>query len=468
MMKQPMVKNTKSCHWKKWLATILAIAVLFSALYPFSLSAQAGRDLSFIRDAEIEHYLHTISDPIFEAAGLNPKSVTFALVQADDLNAFVAGGMNIYIFTGLIQQADDPMQLLGVIAHETGHIADGHLVRGRKSMEQASAQAILATIIGVAAGIASGDPRAGQAIIGGGQSVAMRGFLAHSREQEAAADNAAMRYLDTARLSAKGLYEFMSKLKDQELLPADRQVEYVRTHPLTQDRIDALRHHIETAAPAGPPPAAWVEMHKRARAKLMGFINPLQALQKYSADDTSFAARYARAIAMFKRNQLSAALPAVDALLAEEPNNPYLYELKAQMLFENSRVAEAVPIYAKAVALAPESALIRTAYAHALLESGTANNAKVLPIAVDQLRESLRIEPRSPFTWRLLGTAWGRQGNEGLSAYALAEEAAANGDTKGALEQIGRAERLLPTDSPYRLKLLDLKASVERADNSDS
>jgi len=442
---------------------LVIVLVLSSVLCPLSSAvAQNGPKLSFIRDAEIEHYLHTISEPIFEAAGLAPNSVTFALVQADELNAFVAGGMNIYVFTGLLQQADDPLQLLGVIAHETGHIADGHLVRGRKSMEQASAQAILATIIGVAAGIASGDPRAGQAIIGGGQDVAIRGYLAHSREQEASADSAGMRFLDAARLSGEGLYQFMNKLKDQELLPTDRQVEYVRTHPLTQDRIEALRHHIDNAPPTRSVPAEWTEMHARTRAKLLGFTDPLRAMQKYSADDKTFAARYARAIAQFKLNQLAVALPAVDALLAEEPKNAYLYELKAQMLFENSRVAESAPLYAKAATLAPDSALIRTAHAHALLESDKGKTA--LSTAVDELQESLRLEPKSPFTWRLLGTAWGRQGQEGLSAYALAEEAAANGDTKAALAQIGRAERLLPTDNPYRLKLLDLKASVERAD----
>ncbi|MGE3771027.1 MAG: M48 family metalloprotease [Bdellovibrionales bacterium] len=444
----------------KILRLFVVVALLLAA------PAYAQQKLSFIRDAEIEDYLRTISHPIFEAAGIPPSSISFAMVQDPGLNAFVAGGMNIYVYTGLLEQAEDPLQLLGVLAHETGHISGGHLVRGRMAMEQASAQAVLAMILGVAAGIAGGNAEAGTAIIGGGQDLALRGFLAHSRVQESSADAAGMSFLDSARLPSSGLLQFMEKLKDQELLPTDRQVEYVRTHPLTQDRIDALQNHV-----AGSPysknavPPGWTESHKRMQAKLLGFMDPMRALQKYDADDKTFAGRYARAVALFKRNQLGAALPVVDGLLVEEPQNAYLHELRGQMLFESSRVKEAVPSYARAVGLAPGSSLIRTSYAHALLESG---DPGAIATAVEQLQESLRIEEKSPFTWRLLATAWGRQGHEGLSAYALAEEAVSGGNLKAAEAQVARAEKLLSANDPYRLRLLDLKASLKRAKNEDS
>lgn len=423
--------------------------------------AQPARQLSFIRDTEIENYLKDLAAPIMQAANIPADSVTLVIVNDNNLNAFVAGGMNIFFYTGLLQQSADAGQLIGVLAHETGHIAGGHLVRGRAAMEKASAQALLATVLGVVAGVAGGDPRAGTALIGGGQGLAMRNFLAFSREQESAADAAALQFLDSAKLSASGLLAFMEKLQDQELLPTDRQVEFVRTHPLTQDRITALRNHVAQSPYSGAPiPSRWAEQHRRMQAKLMGFTEPLRALSFYKANDTSFAARYARAIAQFKRNQLAPALAGVADLLVEEPNNSYLHELQGQMLFENGRVAEAIPAYRRALELRPDAPLVRTAYAHALLESKDATN--VAP-AILQLQESLRLEERAPFSWRLLATAYGRMGDEGASAYALAEEAMARGDAKAALTFIARAERLLPQASPHRLKLADLKSAAEKA-----
>lgn len=461
-----MLRRVKGGYWMGCMRVFIRhiAMVCLSVVFAAQAFAQADKPLSFIRDTEIENYLRDLGRPIMQAAGLPLSNVSFVLVNDNNLNAFVAGGMNIYFNTGLLLQAANPDQLIGVLAHETGHIAGGHLVRGRAAMEKASAQALLATLLGVAAGVAGGDPQAGQAIIGGGQGLAQRSFLAFSREQESAADAAGMSFLDSAKLSSGGMLAFMEKLEDQELLPTDRQVEFVRTHPLTQDRVNNIRNHVaESPFSANQVPSRWVEQHRRMQAKLLGFTDPLQALSDYKATDAGFAARYARAIAQFKRNQLVPALAAVDGLLAEEPENPYLYELKGQMLFENGRGSEALPYYKKSVALLPDAPLLRTGYAHALLES---KDATQIQNAITQLHESLRYEERAPFTWRLLATAYGRQGDEGASAYALAEEAMARGDAKAAAPLIQRAERLLPQGSPFRLKLLDLKASVAEAEKN--
>ena len=439
---------------------LAALLVMTATLLAIAVPARAD-GLSIIRDAEIEHYLHTIGTPIFEAAGIPPNDVHFVMVDSDQLNAFVAGGMNIFLYTELLRQTDEPSQLFGVIAHETGHIAGGHLIRGRTSMQQASTQALLATILGVAAGVVGHDPSAAGAMISGGQQVAERSFLSFSRTQEGTADAAGMNFLDRAHLTTTGMLKFMQKLEDQELLPEDRQSEYVRTHPLTRDRVQAIEAHTNASPWKDTPvPAAWIEMHKRMKAKLAGFMDPLGALQTYKASDDSFDAQYARAIALYKRTQLTPALAGVDKLLAREPQNPYLYELKGQMLFESGKVVDAVAPYKKAVELSHDTPLIEVAYAHALIE--TNDNAK-LSEAVDRLQDSQRTEPDEPLTWRLLATAWGRQGDEAMSSYALAEEAASKGDYKLARLQIAQAEHKLPAGSPYRVKLLDLKRDIERA-----
>lgn len=423
-----------------------------------------GPRMEFIRDAEIEHYIRTLATPIWRAAEVDPDSVTIALVKSNTVNAFVAEGMNEFFYTGLLQMADTPEQLAGVIAHETGHIAGGHLARGREAMENASYEAILGMVLGAAAGLASGNGQVAAGAMMGAQNVAERSYLGFSRAQEASADAAGMSFLDKAGITTRGLFEFMQKLKGQELLPPDRQSEYVRTHPLTQDRIDAIQHHMEEHKIGAQLDPKFAVMHERMKAKLLGFLQPETALLRTTDKDQRISARYSRAIAFYLTNQLPRALTLTDGLLKDEPANPFFYELKAQMLFENGRVDEAVGLYKTSVDLLPEQALLRIAYAHALLES---KNPANVDQAVKQLTEANRIEPRDPETWRFLAVAWGEKAEttkdpqyEGLVSYALAEEAVARGADKEARQFAERALKTLPKNSPYWLRAQDIKLSI--------
>lgn len=436
-------------------------------LGPAMAQAQRMPKMNYIRDAEIEHYLRTLATPLMRAAAIEPSSVNFVLIQSTDLNAFVAEGMNVFVYTGLLQATDTPDQLAGVLAHELGHISGGHLIRGRDAMRNASAEAILGMLAGVAAGVLSKDSRAGAAAIGGAQELAKRNFLTFSRAQESSADAAALHFLDSAGFSSQGMLEFLEKLAGQELLPTDRQVEFVRTHPLTQDRIDTVAHHVESSPLTSKKiPAEFTARHERMKAKLMGFLQPETALLRYTDKDSRVTARYARAIALYRTNKLPRALALIDALIAEEPNNAFFHELRGQMLYENSRVAESVASYGKAVALAPDLAVIRTAYAQALLESKTPDSTEK---AIAQLQESLRLEENTPLTWRLMATAWGRKGQEsgdktydGMVIYALAEEAQARGADKDAAAMAERAQAMIPKDSPYWIRAQDIRLSTDK------
>ncbi|MGE4351010.1 MAG: M48 family metalloprotease [Bdellovibrionales bacterium] len=425
-----------------------------------------AESLRFIRDAEIEDYLRDLGRPIFKAAGLDPQAVSLMIIQDSAINAFVAGGMNIFFYTGLLQSTETPDQLQGVIAHETGHIAGGHLIRGQEAMGNASAEAIIGMLAGLAIGVASGNAQVGMGALSGAQTIAERSFMSFSRAQEASADAAAMRFLDKANVSAQGLLEFMQKLAGQELLPTESQAEYVRTHPLSQDRVDTIKHHIEeTAFLSGHHlDDSYKSRHRRMKAKLLGFLQPEAALLRYTDKDPRLDARYARAIALYRTSQLPRAIALMDSLLANEPANPYFLELKAQILFENSRIAEAVDLYQQAVARAPDSALIRVAYAHAILEN---KDSTQLDLAINQLLEANRLEARSPETWRFLAAAWSRKGEtdkdvkyQGLTSYALAEEALAKGQNKLAGRFADRALKTLKKGSPYWLRAQDIKLSV--------
>jgi len=434
-------------------ALFFGIALTLLALVAASELARAQMpSLTLLRDQEIEDTLHEFSRPVFEQAGLSPQTVRFILVQNDALNAFVAGGQNIFIHSGLILETETPDELIGVIAHETGHIASGHLFRTREALEDARMQALIAQVIGIAAAIGARSGEAGMAATVAGTSIAQQSMLRHSRVQESSADQAGLRYLQDSRLPIEGFARFMEKLSSQELLPESQQSEYVRTHPLTRDRIDFLQNAIEKQRRAGSMPAEWDDLHARMKAKLLGYLFPERAVRDMGA---SVPSRYGRAIALYRRSQTKDALALLEQLIKEEPKNPWFHELKAQILFEGGRIEEAIPPYARAVEHAPDSGLIRTAYAHALLESRENRSARTEQ-AAQELQRALRREPRSAHIHRLLATAYGRQGKEGLSRLHLAEQAALRGDTPTARREATLAQRHLPEKSAAWLRAQDI------------
>ena len=439
------------------------VAVILTGLLVFVwclMPAEAQRrPMRFIRDAEIEHIIRGFAEPIFQVAGIEPQAVSVYLVQDPTLNAFVAGGQNMFLHTGLLLQAEDAGQLLGVMAHESGHISGGHLARGAEALEQARTQALITTILGLAAAAASGQAGVAAAAIGGGQGMAERGFLSYTRSMENAADQAALSYLDRAGISSEGMLSFLEKLEDQELVPQSRQVEYVRTHPMTRDRVDAVRSHVSRSRYTGQPlPAEVQEDFRRMQAKLLGFLEPRRALQRYPEDDDSVAGRYGRAIALYRQGQLDVALAAMDELIAEEPDNPFFLELKGQMLLEHGRLAEAKPYYEQASRLYPREPLLLVPLAQIKLDSG--DEADVAS-AIDDLTEAVQIDDGMAMAWRLLATAYGRSGDLGMAAVALAEEALAQRDPVRALQQVSRAEGQLPEGSPGWLRLEDIRRQAQ-------
>lgn len=425
-------------------------------------SQAAAQKRSFIRDAEVETTIRIMATPLFQAAGLSPEAVRIFLIVDNSINAFVAGGQNMFFHTGLLIRAEHPGQLIGVIAHETGHIAGGHLARIQDAVGNAGTEALIATLLGAAAGIASGRGDVAAAITMGGQEMAMRNLLAYSRGEESAADQAAIRYLDATRQSARGLLEFFQILGDQELLVASRQDPYVRTHPLTRDRVTFVREQVELSAHADTPVQPEIAaMHARMRGKLFAFLEPpSRTFARYRATDTSLEARYARAIASYRKPDMDAALPLVDALIAEHPKDPYFHELKGQMLFENGRGREALEPYRRAVNLLPNNALLRISLAQAQIES---DETALMEDARTHLNWAVQHEPESRTAWRLLAIAHGRLGDEGMAAYAMAEQALLEGRLPDATFHAGKAERLVGQGTPTWLRIQDIKEHAIQA-----
>jgi predicted Zn-dependent protease len=397
--------------------------ILIACICVFCVTTQQASAQVIIRDTEIERTLKEWSAPIFKAAGLSPDNVKIIIVRDSSINAFVAGGANIFLFTGLLSKAENPGEIIGVIAHETGHISGGHLIRMHSAMEQASYETIIGTVLGIGAAIISGEGSAANAIISGSQNMAVRRYLANSRLHESSADQAAISFINKAGYSPIGLLTFMEKLEGEELLPASQQDEYVRTHPLTTNRMAALRTGVDQSPNTLPYPPEWRGQYERMLAKLDGFLDPQKVTYQYPSSDTSIPARYAQAVAAYQQNRVEEAISLIDGLINSEPQNPYFHELKGQMLLEFGRVSEALPPYKRAAELAPDAALIQIAYAHALIESAGQNGTSKLNQAIQHLHRAEREEARSTQLHRLLATAYGRLGNDAEARLHLAEEA---------------------------------------------
>lgn len=445
------------------ITTLICVALL--TLTPFrAVTAQQGQRLNLIRDAEIENTIRTMVLPIWKAAGLDPNAVEIMIVQDGSLNAFVAGGQRIFINTGLIMRTERPNQLVGVMAHETGHIAGGHLARMQEELRGLSTLQILETILAgglMAGGAMSGSGGAPGPTGAGGRPMApgsLLSFLKYTQTQESSADQAAINYLQRTGQSPKGTIEFLRILQRDEKLAINRRDPYLSSHPLTPERINAFEQ-----AAAGSPynntpdSQQFLNMHQRMVAKLYGFIAPDVALQRYSEADRSVAARYARAIALYRKAALGSALLTIDGLLKEFPNDPYFHEVRGQMLYESGRAAESIASYRRAVQLAPTAAIVKIDYARALLDTNSLDNDRE---AVRNLELAVQQEAGNFDLWRLMATGYSKLNNPGMTSLARAEMAAIRGQRSEAQSHAEAAARNLQSGTPAWQRAQDLKAFI--------
>jgi predicted Zn-dependent protease len=433
------------------LNTLVAASVAFA---PVAARADAAPAVSLIRDTEIEAILHQDADPIFVAAGLDPKSVKIYIIDDKELNAFSAGGEKLFLNTGLILETKTPNQLIGVIAHETGHIAGGHLARSGGFTRAAMGPMLLSVGLGVLAALA-GQPGAAAGLIFSSGYFGEISALGYSREQESRADQAAATYLEAAGESGRGLVSFFDNFRYQEVFDDEKKYPFFRDHPLTDERIAALRTRVEheSHVDAVDSPEA-IANHALMKAKLEAFLNgPGQTFADYPVTDTSFPAKYARAIAYYRETETKSALQAIDALIAEKPDDPYLYELRGQVLFEIGRPKEAEPAHRKAVELKPDAPLLRINLGQALIAEGDPTK---LDEAIAQLHKAMLQEQDNALGWRLLAEAYDAKGDPGMARLAAAEQDFNLGQLLEARTFAAQARGLLKAGSPEWRRATDI------------
>lgn len=418
---------------------VVLLLFVYASIYCNVNSAQSKK-LSLIRDTEIEQGISFLSRPLLRAAKLDKTSVNIYIVRDETLNAFVSGGQNIFINTGLIVKTDDYSQLVGVIAHEIAHISLGHLSRILLAKNKAKNEALIGTVVGGAAALL-GSPQVGQAFIHGGQHVGYRNLLSFSRAQESTADFAALKYLNNSGYSAEGLLVFFEKLSGQELLMSTNQDPYVRTHPITSSRITNVKRHLESKNYSPPNASIQVKtVYSRIRAKILAFTKqPSETFSIYGKSNTQVYARYARAIANFRELKIDKAHSILDDLIRDYPSDPYFKELKAHICFKSGKLNCSLTYYENAIPLLPESHLVRADLASVQIESG---EKILLKKAIKNLKLALEKEYKSPFVWRQLAIALGKIGRMSEGSLALAEESLLLGKWNDAIRLAKRGKKL--------------------------
>jgi predicted Zn-dependent protease len=401
-----------------------------------------------------------VSRPLIEAAGLDPANVEVVLLNDPEINAFVDRGQTVYIQSGLLAAADNVNELQGVIAHELGHVAGGHSIRMGQGVKGATTLTYATMVLGALA-LLAGAGDAAMGVMMAGQQAALGKFLAFTRTQEASADAAAVKYLHTAGISGKGMLQFFNKLQNQEYrLAIYAKDSYDRTHPLSSERIQALDQALKSDPAWNMLTDPQLESRfERVQAKLIGFVNPKQAVIKYPESNQSVPAHYARAYAYHLGGYPDKANAEVDALLAADPHDPFFLELKGQILLESGKPKEAIAPLREAVQRSGDMPLIAGMLGHALVAT---EDAKNFAEAKQVLKAAVSRDNQDPFAWYQLGIIYDREGDDARAALATAERNNLEDKPKLALASAETAMKGIPAGSPDWLRAQDI-AMVSKA-----
>ncbi|MFY9956751.1 M48 family metalloprotease [Bradyrhizobium sp.] len=438
-------------------AATLALAPIAPAL------AQENKGPPVLRDTEAEQLLREYTRPILRAAGLEKQNIQMVIINDSSFNAFVADGRRIFVNYGAIMQSETPNQLIGVLAHETGHLAGGHLAKMREQMAQAQTQMIIAMLLGAGAVVAgarggnsnSGLANAGAAALAGPQEMIRRNLISYVRQQEENADRAGVKFLNATGQSAKGMYETFKRFTNDSLFAARGADPYLQSHPMPAERVAAL----EELARSSPnwdkkdDPALQLR-HDMMRAKISAFMERQDTVyRRYPMSNDSLPARYAHAITTYLHGDLRNALAQIDGLIALQPANPYFYELRGQALLEGGKPTEAIAPLHKAVQLSNSSPLIEMLLGQALVAT---DNKAYTDEAIKILRAAVSRESEAPLGYTQLAMAYGKKGDYAEADLASAQAAYLRGDNKTARDLASRAKTRFAIGTPGWVKADDI------------
>src|SRR5213080_1018153 len=442
-------------------AVTAAVALAIAPMSPALAEPEKGPPI--IRDAEAEQLLREYTRPILRTAGLEKQNIQVVILNEKGFNAFVADGRRIFINYGALMQSDTPNQIIGVLAHETGHLAGGHLSKLREQLAQAQTQMIIAMLLGAGAMVAGsrtgnangGLANAGAAAISGPQEMIRRTMISYVRQQEENADRAGVKFLTASGQSPRGMYETFKRFTNDTLFAGRGADPYLQSHPMPAERVAAL----EELARSSPywdkkdDPALQLR-HDMVRAKVSAFMERQDTVyRRYPPSNDSLPARYARAIATYLHGDLRSALAQMDGLIQVQPNNPYFYEVRGQALLEGGKPAEAIAPLRKALQLSNNAPLIEMLLGQALVAT---DNKAYTGEAIAILRSAVARETEAPLGYTQLAMAYGRKGDFAQADLASAQAAFLRGDNKTARDLASRAKTRFAVGTPGWVKADDI------------
>ena len=445
------------------LTAVTAAAALALAPIASTHAEQQEKGPPVLRDTESEQLLREYTRPILRAAGLEKQNIQIVIINDSSFNAFVADGHRIFVNYGAIMQSETPNQIIGVLAHETGHLAGGHLAKMREQMAQAQTQMIIAMLLGAGAMVAgsqggggnSGLANAGAAMFSAPGEIIRRNLLSYVRQQEENADKAGVKFLNATGQSSRGMYETFKRFTDESLFAARGTDPYVQSHPMPSQRVAAL----EELARSSPywdkkdDPALQMR-HDMVRAKISAFMERQETVyRRYPMSNNSLPARYAHAITTYLHGDLRSALTQIDALIQQQPNNPYFHEVRGQALLEGGKPQEAIAPLRRAVQLSNNSPLIEMMLGQALVAT---NNNAYTDEAINILRAAVARETEAPLGYMQLAMAYGRKGDYAQADLASAQAAFLRGDNKTARDLASRAKTRFAIGTPGWVKADDI------------
>lgn len=438
-----------------YFACLLFLTILFS------LPAQA---INLISDEETESFLYDILQPIFKAADLPLNRDYLHIVQDDSLNAFVGDKNHMFVHTGTLLKSANSNEIEGVLAHETGHILGGHILRLKIKLQDLQKATLASLIAAAGAAAASGRGDAAIAVVLGTQSSAINAMTAYQVSEERAADETAVMLLNKNNKSIKGLKNFMQKIQNANRLQGIEESPYFRTHPVTVERVTFFNDRMKKESATSASPAMDTRL-KRLQAKLYAYLAPLPAvLKKYPLTDKSIAGNIAHAVYYMRLKNVNEALKYAETLIAAEPKNPYFWEIKGQTLYEGGKMQEAVKAYTQMLALKPSSDLFKLSYAEAILATNAprTEKAKLIP-----LLEQANRNRNYPAAYLYLGQIYADLGHLAEADYFAAEYNSAIGEDGIARKQLNKAlKQNLRSD--IRLRAEDLKVKLAEEDKKKS
>ena len=457
-----------------WKLTAVATAAAL-AMAPLPAFAQQGNGPKVLRDTESEQLLRDYTRPVLRAAGLEKQNIQVVIINDRAFNAFVADGHRIFVNYGALMQSETPNQIIGVLAHETGHLAGGHLAKMHEQLARAQTQMIIAMLVGAGAMVAgaksggsdNGLINAGAAAVSAPQEIIRRSLLSYQRQQEENADRAAVKFLNATGQSAKGMYETFKRFTNDSLFAAYGADPYVQSHPMPAERVAALEQLARTSPYWDKKDDPALQMrHDMMRAKISAFMERQDTVyRRYPLSDTSMPARYAHAISTYLHGDLHSALVLIDGLIQAQPANPYFYELRGQALLEGGKPAEAIAPLRKAVQLSNHAPLIEMLLGQALV--GTDNKAYTEE-AIAILRAAVARETEAPLGYTQLAMAYARKGDLADADLASAQAAYRRGDNKTARDLASRAKTRFAIGTPGWVRADDIVTARPPAGQKDN